>query len=131
MAAGPPQDGQEDLEIDLAHERPSAKAAEVPLQLDRVAVTLRSRLITAGGAVEVKGQLHQAINLLILCTAGLGTAALTAVVCRSADVPFWWLTMTLAVVGGTGVFVVGLRLLRTTAGSSDGGTTATTPGKTS
>ncbi|MFV2017483.1 hypothetical protein [Micromonospora sp. LOL_023] len=129
MAVAPPQDGQEDLEIDLTHERPSAKADEVPLQLDRVSVTLRSRLITAGGAVEVKGQLHQAVNLVILCMAGLGTAALTAVVCRSVDVPFWWLTMTLAIVGGTGVFVVGLRLLRAAPGSSDG--TTATPGKTS
>ncbi|MFV2083872.1 hypothetical protein [Micromonospora sp. LOL_021] len=111
MADGAQRDTRE---IDLAHEEPSAKAEQVPIQPDKMMVTARNHLLTLSGAVEVKGQLHQTINLAIVCASTLLTTVVAAVVCRAASVPYWWLTLAAAALAGVCVFLVGLRLLAPT-----------------
>ncbi|WFE25650.1 hypothetical protein O7623_19990 [Solwaraspora sp. WMMD791] len=124
MAAAPSLDNQAEddrlasqgdhhsREIDLTHERPTARAGIVSLEPDKIAVSLGNRLINLVGAVEVKGELHRTVNVAILCLTSLATAGLTAVVCRYAQVPYWWLTLLSAVLLGAVVFAVGLRQLR-------------------
>ncbi|MFV2008395.1 MULTISPECIES: hypothetical protein [unclassified Micromonospora] len=111
MADGAQRDTRE---IDLAHEEPSAKAEQVPIQPDKMTVSVRNRLLTLRGAVEVKGQLHQTINLAIVCASTLLTTVVVAAVCRAASVPYWWLTLAAAALAGVCVFFVGLPLLTPT-----------------
>ncbi|MDG4774112.1 hypothetical protein [Solwaraspora sp. WMMD792] len=111
MADGAQRDTRE---IDLAHEEPSAKAEQVPIQPDKLAVTFGNQWLTLRGDVEVKGQLHQTINLAIVCASTLLTTVVTAGVCHAASVPYWWFTLAAAALAGVCTFLVGLRLLAPT-----------------